>query len=66
MTFEQLPIGAMFRFYVGGSLLQKSGPKSYDAPTWEQKNIPIINPDQKVLPMRQTETNAHQWARRIV
>lgn len=34
MTFSELPVGQMFKFFEGGSLLTKTGARNYAAPQW--------------------------------
>lgn len=47
--FKDLAIGQQFRFFPSGSLLTKTGARSYDAPQWGQRDQPA-NPETVVVP----------------
>ena len=55
MTFSELPIGAQFKFFAGGSILTKTGSRSYSAPQWGQSGMPA-DPDQEVIPYEPGES----------
>lgn len=48
-TFASLAIGERFKFFEGGSLLTKSGSRSYDAPQWGQFGNRATDVEQTVL-----------------
>lgn len=48
LTFADLPIGALFKFFKGGSTLIKTSERSYSAPQWGQSDMPA-SPEQTVL-----------------
>jgi hypothetical protein len=49
MKFSELPIGAMFKFFEGGSLLTKTGARSYAAPQWGHADLQT-DPGTGVIP----------------
>ena len=51
MTFGELPVGAHFRFFAGGSLLTKTGPRTYEAPQWANHVDLPTEPDNEVIPV---------------
>lgn len=50
VTFRELEVGQTFKFFQGGSVLTKSGPRRYDAPQWGQHDNPVDDLDQKIIP----------------
>lgn len=48
MKFNQLPIGALFKFFEGGSLLTKTGTRTYAAPQWGHEGL-HTNPEKEVI-----------------
>jgi hypothetical protein len=48
-NFGDLPDGALFRFFEGGSLLTKTGAWTYTAPQWWHFGM-TADPAQKVIP----------------
>lgn len=51
MTFEKLAIGDQFRFFADSALLTKSGPRTYDAPQWDQRGNPLTTDNPEVIPV---------------
>jgi hypothetical protein len=49
MTFNELPIGDHFKFYASGSLLTKTGPRTYSAPQWDHHDLQVVNVDETVV-----------------
>jgi len=48
-NFGDLPDGALFRFFEGGSILTKTGTHTYSAPQWGQIGM-RADQAQKVIP----------------
>lgn len=53
MKFNELPIGALFKFFEGGSLLTKTGSRSYAAPQWGHEDL-RTDPETKVIIQSET------------
>lgn len=53
MTFSELPVGKMFKFFEGGSLLTKTGARSFAAPQWGYEDDLRTEPDNEVIVAQQ-------------
>jgi hypothetical protein len=53
MRFCDLEVGQPFKFFEGGSVLTKSGSRSYDAPQWGQFGNVTYDKEQTVIPVEQ-------------
>lgn len=58
MSFDELPIGAMFKFFSSGSLLTKTSAHGYSAPQWGQHDNRVSDLDQQIILVDLKETPA--------
>jgi hypothetical protein len=49
MTFDELPVGALFKFTPEGSLLTKVSNRSHDAPQWRHFGLTVFDIDATVI-----------------